>query len=126
MDDELLKDVQERLADWENRARTWYSLYYVMGVLATVFVITGAAKPPQIELLGGETTVLWLAALFQGLNTYLLSLQKGASYRSAWRGLKFAVIDYKSAAAKDPSKLSEAIKAGWQMIDRGYSGTKDA
>ena len=126
MNEQLIKDAQDRLKDWEIRSSIWYFIYYALGILATAFVITAAAKPPQIELLGGEATVLWLAALFQGLNTYLLTLQKGASYRSAWRILKFAVIDYMSSTTPDPKAVSEAIKAGWQMIDKGYSGGKDS
>jgi hypothetical protein len=70
---------------------------------------------------GGAETLAWLAAVLQGVNTFLVSLQKASAYRSAWRTLKFALIEYHSEGGADSKPVKQAIKAGWEMIDKGYS-----
>jgi hypothetical protein len=127
MNQDLLNEAENRLSDWERKSKSWYITHYMLGILATVFVITAASKPPFIMALGIEATIIWLAAVFQGLNTYLLSIQKGAAYRAAWRGLKAALVKYKSNESKDPTPVVTAMEAGWLIIDKGYSsGGSDA
>lgn len=114
----LVQEVEERLRDWGNKAKFWYVTYYFLGIFATVLVVTAATEPP----FAAEHTpvILWAAALVQGLNTFLISLQKAASYRSAWRCLKLALVEYVTVSEDKSDDLRKAMKAGWDTINRGY------
>lgn len=122
----LIREAEERLKDWQFRAGTWYMTYYVLGIVSTILLVTGASKPPFLST-DQVSVVIWMAAITQGLNTFLISMQKASSYRAAWRHLKFALIDFKTSPITNPSdrepsnRLKQSIKEGWQQIDNGYS-----
>jgi pyrimidine deaminase RibD-like protein len=119
------EEAEARLADWNLRAAVWYCVYYALGIIATGLVITAAAKPPFIKAItGADETIIWLAALVQALATFLISLQKASAYRTAWRTLKFALIDHRSQPQPDAKVIKEAIKRGWVTIDKGYAVEK--
>jgi hypothetical protein len=121
LDQDLVNEAQGRLADWESKAHVWYVTYYVLGISSTVFVITAASKPPFLAAPEIGATIIWLAAILQGLNTYLLTIQKGAAYRAAWRILKGELVKYKNSSQKDADVVVAAMEEGWQLIDKGYS-----
>jgi hypothetical protein len=121
---DLSKHAQERLADWHLRARQWYAAYYIFGALATVLTITVASRPHFIaENSNWYYTLAWLAALFQGLGTFLVALPKATAYRAAWRNLWFAHVNYlDSQGDKETTRaLKQAITKGWEVIDGGYT-----
>lgn len=122
MTQDLSKYAQERLADWLTRSRQWYAAYYIFGVLATVLTITVASRPQFVEERWFHT-IAWLAALFQGLGTFLIALPKATAYRTAWRHLWLAHVNYIDAGRNEPATraLKEAITKGWEIIDGGYT-----
>ncbi len=123
-DEELLNSAEARLNDWDGRARSWYWAYYTFGTLAVLLTITVASRPHFIqkdpECL---STLAWLAAIFQGLSTFLVALSKASAYRAAWRTLWLAKLVYlENPAEKDARKrLRDAMARGWSLIDGGYS-----
>jgi hypothetical protein len=121
---DLSKHAQERLRDWHLRARQWYAAYYIFGVLATVLTITVASRPHFIaENNNWYHTLAWLAALFQGLGTFLVALPKATAYRSAWRSLWLAHLNYLDSQGDKETTLAlkQAITKGWEIIDGGYT-----
>lgn len=119
----ILTQVEERLSDWDHRARLWYRLYYAFGGLAVVLTITVAGRPGFIAEASWLSAVAWLAALFQGISTFLVALPKAAAYRAAWRALWLARLEYVESPLSDDSRtlLLQAIGRGWTMIDGGYA-----
>jgi hypothetical protein len=125
-DDELLKQANERLADWNYRAKQWYLIYYALGALTVILTITVASRPdfiPKEPVSVWPSTLAWLAAIFQGMSTFFVALPKAAAYRAAWRILWLARLDYNESQQSDETKvfLLQAIARGWAMIDSGYS-----
>jgi hypothetical protein len=98
----LLTQVEERLSDWDHRARLWYRLYYAFGGLA-VLTITVASRPGFIADAGWLSSLAWLAAIFQGISTFLVALPKAAAYRAAWRALWLARLEYVESPPSDDS-----------------------
>lgn len=121
---DLISLADERLADWNGRAKQWYVMYYVFGALAVLLTITVASRPYFIprdaEWL---STLAWLAAIFQGLSTFLVALPKATAYRAAWRTLWLARLEFvDSGGSEEASKqLKQAIAKGWAIIDGGYA-----
>ncbi len=119
MDQAVLTEAEARLSDWEARAKIWYIIYYfVVGVTTILVVTTAAAQNATLQKLFGEpgvAIVAWLAVVFQAASTFLIPLQKASAYRSAWRALKFAMLEQKDDTIK------RAILTGWEKIDTGYS-----
>jgi len=123
MNEDLIKLAQQRLDDWGLRSRQWYWIYYICGGLATAFVITVASRPVFLQSLGVEVaTLAWLAALFQGLNTFLGAFPKASAYRAAWRMLWLARMDYVASRGgmESEQKLQDTMVKGWTIIDGGY------
>jgi hypothetical protein len=121
---DLLAFADERLADWNRRAGLWYALYYLFGGLAVLLTITVASRPHFIPRdPDWYPTVAWLAALFQGLSTFLVALPKAAAYRAAWRILWLARTEFIDDEKSEESAklLKQAISKGWSLIDSGYT-----
>jgi hypothetical protein len=120
--DSLLNQADERLADWNRRARQWYLQYYAIGALTVALTITVASRPDFIPK-DSISTLAWLAAIFQGMSTFFVALPKAAAYRAAWRILWLARLDYGLGKKTDEDRrlLSQAIARGWALIDSGYS-----
>lgn len=124
MTQDLSKYAQERLDDWLHRSRQWYAAYYIFGVLATLLTITVASRPHFIdEHSHWFYTLAWSAALFQGLGTFLVALPKATAYRTAWRHLWLAHVNYVDSQGDKETTLAlkHAITKGWEIIDGGYS-----
>ncbi len=123
-DDTDLSFADDRLADWNRRAKIWYSLYYILGTLALVLTITVASRPHFISRdADWPPTIAWLAAIFQGLSTFLVALPKAAAYRAAWRTLWLARLEYLDSP-QDENRIKNLryhIARGWSQIDGGYT-----
>jgi hypothetical protein len=123
-EEDVLALAQDRISDWNHSARVWYYIYYILGGLAVVFTITVASKPFFLSkddgLLSG---IAWLAAIFQGLSTFLTASSKATAYRTAWRSLWLARLEYMDSEKSSDAKrqLRQAIARGWSIIDGGYS-----
>ena len=125
-DDELLALVDQRLHDWDRRIRQWYRVYYIVGGSAVFFTVSlGVASghnffQKYVILL---SILAWLAAVFQGISTFLVAFSKATAYRAAWRVLWLARFDYVGTGYSEDSRklLEQAIEKGWAMIDGGYS-----
>jgi hypothetical protein len=120
-DQDITTAAQTRLDDWEKKAISWYVTYYVLGGLAVVFTITVASRPHFIDP-SVIADFAWLAALCQGLSTFLLASRKAASYRTAWRTVWLAKVEYLRSEkdSNNASALEQAINNGWATIDGGY------
>lgn len=123
-DAELPSLVDERLKDWLTRSAQWYFIYYALGTLTVVLTITVASRP---HFFPSESdwlpTLAWLAALFQGLSTFMVALPKAAAYRAAWRVLWLGRTEYVDSdkTQEDARQLRNAIARGWAIIDGGYT-----
>jgi len=123
-EEDLLTLANEQLDGWNRRAKQWYAMYYIFGGFAVLLTITVASHPHFIpkdtEWL---STLAWLAAIFQGLTTFLVALPKATAYRAAWRTLWLARLDFIDSDGSDESnkKLKQAIAKGWAIIDGGYA-----
>jgi type IV secretory pathway VirB2 component (pilin) len=116
--------ANERLDDWNRRAKQWYIMYYAFGSLAVLLTVTVASRPDFISKdTGWLSTLAWLAAIFQGLSTFLTALPKATAYRAAWRTLWLARLDFIDSSESDDSRkqLKQAIAKGWSIIDGGYA-----
>jgi len=122
--EDLVSLANKRLSDWNTRAGLWYSMYYLFGGLAVLLTITVASRPHFIPTdVDWLATLAWLAAIFQGLNTFLVALPKATAYRAAWRTLWLARLDYVNSDKSEAfsTDLKHAITRGWAIIDGGYT-----
>jgi hypothetical protein len=121
-EEDLLTLADGRITDWNRSSRFWYVLYYSLGSIAVLLTITVASKPQFLS--DTLSTLAWLAAIFQGLSTFLAALSKATAYRAAWRTLWLTRLEYlESGKSAEAGKLlRQAIARGWSIIDGGYSG----
>ena len=115
-----LASADERLRDWNNRCRLWYSYHYAAGVLGIILscAIAAFAKLRADEL----NWLFWVAlvaALLQGVTTFFSAKRKAAAYRAGWRTLWVARERLQSGVEPDPKKLYEAIEKGWKQLNAG-------
>ena len=115
--------ADERLDDWLKRSRQWYALFYTLGALSVVLTITVASRPHFIsEDPKTFSDLAWAAAIFQGLNTFLIASRKATAYRAAWRALWVARLRWIGSGQTVESReaVEKAIIGGWSTIDGGY------
>ena len=115
-DQDLLDVAEQRLVDWDRRAKLWWTLYYVLGLLSVFLTITVASRPHFVPKdPDWFATIAWLAALFEGFCTFAVALPKAAAYRSAWRLLWLARVEYldDKQSANAAKLLKETIAKGW-------------
>jgi len=123
-DNQLPQLVEDRLSDWLRRSRQWYVIYYTLGALAVVLTITVASRPHFLPKDSDWLpTLAWLAAIFQGLSTFVIALPRASAYRAAWRLLWLARAEYVDTDKTDDDGIlvRNAIARGWTLIDWGYT-----
>jgi len=106
--------ARQRLAYWQRSSRWWYSVHYIVGLAATALTVTVAAKPSAGWL--DLTVIAWIAAVAQGINTFLLAGPKGRGYRMAWRELALACEEFAADSTIPEKHIHDAIRGGWKII----------
>jgi hypothetical protein len=117
---QVLAAADERLRDWNLRCKTFYIYHYLGGILGIVLnlIIATFAKLNAEELDWLFWTAL-IAAILQGLTTFLSAKRKAAAYRAGWRTLWIAKKRLETGVEPDPAKVLAAVEKGWALINEG-------
>lgn len=111
-------DVHRRL--WVHFYRRWKALHYVLGIVATCFAITVAAKPGFLKSVPYLLeAVAWVCALCIALITFLMPSRRARSYVAAARILTDACNRYRLDPNFKMKHLLDAVKEGEDLISRG-------
>jgi hypothetical protein len=102
---------------WVQYFKTWYGLFYSLGVGTIVLSTLIAAQPKWLGWSADFYGLLaWVLAVVAGLNTFLNPAEKGDRYRRAWSGLNTELTRYNADPTYTVNHVLDAYNQGEAII----------
>lgn len=116
-DDTSIREQVSVCQAWKRYMGIWYSLHYVLGIVAVGLSVTVASKPFTAEQGSNLYSLLaWVLAMATGFIAFLHPEQRGDRYQRAWSILAAEITRYRADQTYTINHVLDAYARGENII----------